>query len=499
MSARNQLRSIIVLLLVTVMVAGPVAQAAAISRDLVMQRAQTWVDREIPYSQSGYADLAGNVVSSSADGWRRDCSGFVSMCWSLSRPGATTRTLQQYSVLINKAALQPGDALISYNNHVVLFGGWADDQRTSYYALEMSSSSSAKSTPPDGTVMRITPYPYWNNDQTYKPYRLMGIDQDLDLSTLIKQVYGPSRFDTAIAASKTAFANGSAPAVIIASGENWPDALGASALAGAVGGPVLLTKSTALPSGLIAEIRRLGAKEAIITGAEGAVSADVAKALSAVEGLTITRVGGTDRYETSRLIAAETAKRVRSAGRALDPTVFVTTGANFPDALAASPIAYAKARPILLTRPDALSPQVKGALSTFGAKDVIVLGSTGAVSAAVETSLSSTVRGEVSRLAGADRYATARTIATYGRTNGLSYSCAAIATGGNFPDALAGGAMAGRMGTVLLLTPSTMLDSELAEMMLAEPRAFGTPHTLGSDGALKPIVLEAIALALQAR
>ncbi len=68
----------------------------------------------------------------------------------------------------------------------------------------------------------------------------------------ILSVAGSTRYTTAIEASKLAFPNG-ATGVVIATGENWPDALGGSALAGAVDGPLLLTKHDALPAAVMAE------------------------------------------------------------------------------------------------------------------------------------------------------------------------------------------------------------------------------------------------------
>jgi len=472
---------------------------AAMSRAVVMQRAEQWVSRAIPYSQTGWANLDGATVASPAAGWRRDCSGFVSMAWSLFKPGASTRTLHYYSDPITKAALQPGDALVSYDNHTVIFGGWADEAHTTYYAYEMSSSASRNSTPtPDGTVTRVTPYPYWGGDTTYKPYRLRGIIDNIDYSAYTTAVAGSDRYGTAIAASRAAFADGTVRVAVVASGENWPDALGASALAGAVRGPVLLTRPGALPAGLAAELQRLGVTEAIVVGGTGAVGTAVERSLDALPGVAVRRLGGANRYETARVVAVETVTRVRASGGTPDAAVFVATGANFPDALAASPISYAEARPIVLTTPGALAGDAASAITTLGTTEAVILGGTGPVSADVEASLK-TMLGDtnVSRLAGADRYATGYAIATYGHAEcGLSYAGAGVATGASFPDALAGGAMAGQLGTVLMLTPSTKLDARVAELLLANRAEIVRVHCLGGDAALKPIVREAIACML---
>ena len=493
---RSTSRTLLTCLLACLIALVPASPAfAALSRAQVMARAEVWVNRAIPYSQTGWANAAGDTVSSSKAGWRRDCSGFTSMAWALSVPGQSTRTFKYVSEPTSKAALQPGDVLISYNNHAVLFGGWANPEWTKYYAYEMSSSASRNSTPtPDGTVIRITPYPYWGNDQSYVPMRLPGITGNVDYTGLITPVEGPNRYSTAVAASKTAFPDGSSPAVIVASGENWPDALGASALAGALACPVLLTRADAVPAELVAEIKRLGAREIIIVGGPPAVSAGVESALRlAVSGSAVRRIGGDSRYGTARLLAEEAA---RARGTSADTTVFIATGANFPDALGASPISYAAKRPIILTRPDALSPEAVEAIAAVGAREAVILGSSSAVSKAVEDELGVLLGAErVTRIAGANRYATAHAVAMYGRDeHGLSITNAAVATGAGFPDALAGGAMAGKLGTVLFLTPPNLLDAQVTETLIASRPAMGKPRCLGSTAALGRIVREALGL-----
>lgn len=98
--------------------------ASCTSRDTIMQKAQSWVSKNVPYSQQG-----------SYDGYRTDCSGFVSMCWGLSKPGLTTYTLPNVSIRIKKEDLQNGDAIVCPSNHVVLFAGWTDNSKSSYTSM----------------------------------------------------------------------------------------------------------------------------------------------------------------------------------------------------------------------------------------------------------------------------------------------------------------------------------------------------------------------------
>ena len=96
-----------------------------VARSTMISRGQSWVDKHVPYNQQG-----------SYDGYRTDCSGFVSMCWELARPGLTTFTMHTVSHNITKNDLQPGDALNCDSRHINLFAGWADSGKTQYIAME---------------------------------------------------------------------------------------------------------------------------------------------------------------------------------------------------------------------------------------------------------------------------------------------------------------------------------------------------------------------------
>ncbi|GAB7181889.1 peptidoglycan-binding protein [Kitasatospora sp. Ki12] len=136
--------------------------AQPVTRAQIIQRAQSWVDQGVPYGMGRYW----------TDGYRQDCSGFVSMAWGLGS-SQTTWTLPDFAERITKNDLQPGDVLL-YNNpanpqsgsHVTLFGGWTDSSRTRYLAYEQTSP---------GTRKRATPYAYWNNSGGYVPYRYTGL------------------------------------------------------------------------------------------------------------------------------------------------------------------------------------------------------------------------------------------------------------------------------------------------------------------------------------
>jgi len=157
-----------------------------------------------------------------------------------------------------------------------------------------------------------------------------------------------------------------------------------------------------------------------------------------------TRLAGADRYAT----AVAVAKRAYPAGA---NTVFIATGANFPDALAAGPVAVAKDAPVLLTQRDSIPSSTLAELKALHPSTVVIVGGTGAVSANVATKigkLSGVTR--VTRIGGADRQATSRLLANFGfGSTGSEF--AFVATGANYPDALSAASIAGTLGAPILL------------------------------------------------
>lgn len=318
--------------------------------------------------------------------------------------------------------------------------------------------------------------------------------QPLPPATVFVPVAGSSRYETAVKASERTFADGAA-CVVIATGANWPDALGGAALAAAENGPILLTDRQALPSAVADEVVRLGATRAYILGGTGAVGPAVEQALAGLLGAgNITRIGGVNRYETADLVAAKSVEVLKATGT-YDGMAFVATGANFPDALAAAPISAAKGWPLYLAGSSGLSAGTKAAMASAGVDSVAILGGTGAVSAATETALESLYGpAAVTRLAGASRYDTAVAVATWGCSNaGLGWDGVAIATGANFPDALAGGVMQGVHGSVMLLTPQSSLSSATAAALTAHKDEIRTVTYLGGTGAVSTSVRDQVA------
>ncbi|MCL5888142.1 MAG: cell wall-binding repeat-containing protein [Actinobacteria bacterium] len=92
----------------------------------------------------------------------------------------------------------------------------------------------------------------------------------------------------------------------------------------------------------------------------------------------------------------------------------------------------------------------------------------------------------VERLAGDNRYTTAAAIAEYavGQLLWFGWDGVGLATGTNFPDALAGGVLQGLNGSVMLLTPSNSLHPAAASALSANALEIDTITFFGGAGAI---------------
>ncbi len=317
---------------------------------------------------------------------------------------------------------------------------------------------------------------------------------DWSIARAATRVQGLDRYQTAVQTAKAAFPEGS-DVVIVASGANFPDALSASALAGAYDAPLLLTYPTSLPAAVADEIDLLGATRCFVVGGTPAVSAGVEASLKALGRLDVVRVAGADRYETAAEVARRTVDRL---GPDYDGGVFVARGDTFPDALAVAPLAWRSRRPVVLTRPTALPNVTASVLDEIGATGAIVAGGTPAVSESVRLQVAAIV-GSATRVSGSDRYATASSVADWGVTSGITGArYVGVATGLNFPDALGGGVAAGAEGGVLLLTRPDLLSTPATNFLVANDAEVRWCRLYGSTKAISSTVARSITAVLTA-
>lgn len=198
---------------------------------------------------------------------------------------------------------------------------------------------------------------------------------------------------------------------------------------------------------------------------------------------SVTRLGGTDRYQTAIALS----RSVYPEGASV---AFLASGLDFPDATAASAAAAHMRGPVLLTPPDSLPADVTAELSRLRADTVYILGSSASIRDSVERAVGQVIR-TVVRLDGVDRYDTAvrASRAAYPTTAPVVF----LASGVSFPDALSGAAAAAHLGGPILLTPNDWLPPSVASALraLAPERVI----VLGSPATITDITMRAAASA----
>ena len=279
----------------------------------------------------------------------------------------------------------------------------------------------------------------YGNRNFWRIYRDWFGDPRIDSTSSTNRLAGADRYATAVAISKASYPKSGVPVVYVASGATFADALSAAPAAAAQGGPLLLTVPGTLSPATSAEIKRLAPARIVVVGATGAVNAKVETALKALA--PTTRIGGVDRYETSRKIAAAAFPTAAHA--------YLATGRDYPDALSAAAAAGATSAPVLLVDGTAksLDSATKAALDRAKIREVRIAGGTGVVSSGIQTALAKSFT--TKRYGGADRYLTSVLL---NQQAFPSSERAFLASGALFPDALTGAAAAGAAKAPLYLS-----------------------------------------------
>ncbi|MDA8229344.1 MAG: cell wall-binding repeat-containing protein [Desulfitobacterium hafniense] len=284
-----------------------------------------------------------------------------------------------------------------------------------------------------------TPTPVHYGDlRSSKPFNLIRIE-------------GTDRIDTAIKQALAGWPQG-ANSVVLARADDFPDALSGVPLAADLNAPVLLTPSRAWDSRLDSVLLQLKPQKIYLLGGEGAIGKEISQKLSALgwPSEKQVRLGGLNRYATAAAIV--------SSMSAPSTEVVIATGENFPDALTVAAIAGQKNMPILLTASNALPEDTLQALKRLNPTKVHLVGGEGVISEGVKQKILTELKlapASIIRLGGVNRYQTGAQVLKILTESSVRL---AFATGGDFPDALAGASLAVRQKATLILLPKQALE-----------------------------------------
>ena len=182
----------------------------------------------------------------------------------------------------------------------------------------------------------------------------------------VERVSGSDRYATAVEAAKLVRAKSEVSnKAVLATGLNFPDALCIGAYAAREGIPILLTEPDVLNAGTKAALADFKIEQIVIAGGPDVVSQSVENELAAM-GIAVTRSYGDTRYGTSASLAGDFFPDSVNA--------IAATGLNYPDALAAVPLAAKMNAPILLVTQDAVPEEAGSYLKGSRIADITVIG-----------------------------------------------------------------------------------------------------------------------------
>lgn len=275
------------------------------------------------------------------------------------------------------------------------------------------------------------------------------VEKDMPLPSKAERIYGNSRYETATKIAtklKQKNDNQQFSAIIVATGDNYPDALTGAYLAKVRNAPILITTASRENS-IIGYIKKNLKPNGIVfvLGGPNAVPASFSQKLKAGK-IRYKRLSGSSRYNTNLTILNET--------KNLGNELIVVTGNNYPDALSASAVG----KPVLLVGKQLTKDQINF-IKTKKFSTITIIGGTNAISNGVKNELSKYAT--VSRVSGSDRYETSAKVASYYFNAGANTIVLAI--GNNYPDALTGGPLAAKLNAPMILTNSAAKEYNYAK------------------------------------
>lgn len=268
----------------------------------------------------------------------------------------------------------------------------------------------------------------------------------------ITRISGDDRYQTAIQVGKSEFKT--ADYAIIASGENFADALVGGTLAVQTKSPLYLTGKNSLPENLLEEIKRLNPSEIYLLGGIESISEEVETELNDV--VKTTRVSGADRYKTATKVIElryVINKGTENAFKAdAKPTDYLVSGLKFPDAISAAPLVGNQVG-------NDIFATLNLAESNIFHLDATIIGG------------SETVKGETeNRISGANRYLTSLQVAREYEAKVGAFDTVILVNGDDYPDALSASGVSAVHGAPILLVSKDRIHDEVYNYIKAKAK-----------------------------
>ena len=306
-------------------------------------------------------------------------------------------------------------------------------------------------------------------------------------SSPITELTGSDRYETAVKISKEGWKNGSDKVVII-NGDVSIDGIISTPLATTYNAPILLVEKNNVPNSVKSELKRLNPKDIIIIGDENAISKTTANQIKSTVNASQTRLNGSNRYETSLLIAKEIDKN-----HDVEKVYITNANGGEVDALTIAAKAGQDKQPIILTDKDSITDNTYKWLKSEDLQNAYFIGGPQMISTNVINKVNDITKDNVTnnRVYGADRHETnANVIKKFYTDDELE--AVLVAKSDVLVDALAAGPLAANLKSPILITPKTYVSAYHKENL--EAKSANKVYKIG--GGLTSKVMSSIASSL---
>ena len=306
-------------------------------------------------------------------------------------------------------------------------------------------------------------------------------------SAPITELTGSDRYETAVKISKEGWKNGSDKVVII-NGDVSIDGIISTPLATTYNAPILLVEKNNVPNSVKSELKRLNPRDVIIIGDENAISKTTANQIKSTVNASQTRLKGSNRYETSLLIAKEIDKN-----HDVEKVYITNANGGEVDALTIAAKAGQDKQPIILTDKDSITDNTYKWLKSEDLQNAYFIGGPQMISTNVINKVNDITKDNVTnnRVYGADRHETnANVIKKFYTDDELE--AVLVAKSDVLVDALAAGPLAANLKSPILITPKTYVSAYHKENL--EAKSANKVYKIG--GGLTSKVMSSIASSL---
>ncbi|MCC0706191.1 MULTISPECIES: cell wall-binding repeat-containing protein [unclassified Clostridioides] len=283
-----------------------------------------------------------------------------------------------------------------------------------------------------------------------------GSSSDSTSNVTVKKLKGADRFETAVKISQSGWTKSDTVVIVNGEDRSMVDGLTATPLASVKNSPILLSSNDKLPQKTIEELKRLNPSKVIVVGGNNSMPNSVVEAIKGINSkISVQRIGGETRYQTSINIAKEIDKTNNVS------KLYIGAGNGEADSLSIASLAGKEKTPIVLTQKDGVDNEAEQFIKSNKVSNVYFIGGVEKISNKAIEQVGKITNKDVSknRVAGQNRQETNAKVIdkfySHSKLDGV-----VVANQDKLIDALAVGPLAAKNNSPVVLATNTLDKSQ---------------------------------------